>query len=790
MRLIDFSAQKIAPEDIKAAGYDGVVAYVSGSRPGANFGAKPITREYADALRAEGLHIVSNFQYGKPGGTAPSDFTRGFDGGMADARTALRLHEAAGGPDAAPIIFSIDDDIDLDTWNSVGVDWFRGINSTLGVERTGIYGHSRVCSWAIQDGVIGQSTSPGRRWAWQTKAWSHGQREPSAVLFQNVIDTASNPGPLVGGTRVDVNEVLTRDFGQWDLDRSPRLRLAPPFFDESTEIRSPYRGSRRGTDVLWFVLHTEDGNSPSARHLAQYLSNNDRQVSYHYTVDNDGHVYNIVDTKFYANSVLQPGNSKSINLAFAGSWASWSRQTWFERMQHGIDVAAYIAVRDARRYGLQTRVISPEEARNGITGITDHNGVRIATGVGTHTDVGAGFDWEYFRQKVSEYAALAPAESAPRSETPYPGLPIAQGATGRHVAMIQERLNTVADAGLLVDGECAPFTSRAIAAFQRSHGLIADGEVGSHTWAELFADPGPIPHAMDGQTTSAATDSADRYPAFAGSCSGQQDGPAELAESRSVPMATTLPVTGDPVWLEDVLRPALGNRLRTLPGWKDSGVGGTMGRIWGIIWHHTGNARETAQSIRNGRPDLQGPLAQLHIGPDGIVTIVAVGPCNHAGRGSWAGIGTDNANAVTIGVECAWPFDTSITENTQTRERWPDAQIISMRDVGAAITKHLGVGVDHNISHEEWAKFGPAGSRQDKWDPGNIDMNWFRGEIAKDMRGEFDLKPPIPPQTPDYVKAIWDQLCIEWPQLGGQTLVNAVAEIRDKVFGTNDSDKR
>ena len=85
-------------------------------------------------------------------------------------------------------------------------------------------------------------------------------------------------------------------------------------------------------------------------------------------------------------------------------------------MRHGIDVAAYIAVRDARRYGLQTRVISPEEARRGETGITDHNGVRIATGVGTHTDVGAGFDWDYFRQKVNEFAALAPP--GPQSDIP------------------------------------------------------------------------------------------------------------------------------------------------------------------------------------------------------------------------------------------------------------------------------------------------------------------------------------------------------------------------------------
>jgi hypothetical protein len=207
-------------------------------------------------------------------------------------------------------------------------------------------------------------------------------------------------------------------------------------------------------------------------------------------------------------------------------------------------------------------------------------------------------------------------------------------------------------------------------------------------------------------------------------------------------------VSGDPIWLEDILRPALGDRLKTLPGWQDSGVGGTMGQIWGMVWHHTGNAAATAQSIRDGRPDLAGPLAQLHIAQDGSVTIVAVGPCNHAGKGSWAGLPTDAANSLTIGIECAWPRDTSITEATQTRERWPDAQIISMRDTAAALTQHLGVDVSHNISHSEWARFGPAGWRQGKWDPGNIDMNWFRGEIAKDIAGAFDPKPDVPSTPP------------------------------------------
>ena len=96
-QLIDFAMRQIPAEHIRAAGYSGVINYVSLSRPGSSFGAKPITRSYAESLTAAGLAIVSNYQYGKPGGTAPSDFTRGFAGGVSDARTGWQLHTAAGG---------------------------------------------------------------------------------------------------------------------------------------------------------------------------------------------------------------------------------------------------------------------------------------------------------------------------------------------------------------------------------------------------------------------------------------------------------------------------------------------------------------------------------------------------------------------------------------------------------------------------------------------------------------------------------------------------------------------
>ncbi|HEX4557656.1 MAG TPA: DUF1906 domain-containing protein [Mycobacterium sp.] len=219
LSLIDFTERLVAPDLIKSAGYAGALVYVSELRPGADFDFKPVTREYADALRAADLHIVSCYQYGKPGWPTPSDFTRGYDGGVADAQTGLRLHGAAGGPDSAPIFFSVDEDIDLDGWKNVAVQWFRGINSVLGVRRTGIYGHSQACAWAIGDGVVGRSTTAGHSWVWQTKAWSRGAREPAAVLYQSVVVTPSDPGVVLGGIHVDVDEVLATDFGQWDFDR-------------------------------------------------------------------------------------------------------------------------------------------------------------------------------------------------------------------------------------------------------------------------------------------------------------------------------------------------------------------------------------------------------------------------------------------------------------------------------------------------------------------------------------------------------------------------------------------
>jgi hypothetical protein len=63
-------------------------------------------------------------------------------------------------------------------------------------------------------------------------------------------------------------------------------------------------------------------------------------------------------------------------------------------------------------------------------------------------------------------------------------LPVQFGERGKAVAAVQQRLaaNRVC---LAVDGDFGPLTRRAVRAFQRAHGLAADGVVGPLTWGAL-----------------------------------------------------------------------------------------------------------------------------------------------------------------------------------------------------------------------------------------------------------------------------------------------------------------
>ncbi|MEW2478741.1 N-acetylmuramoyl-L-alanine amidase [Mycobacterium sp. NPDC049093] len=187
-------------------------------------------------------------------------------------------------------------------------------------------------------------------------------------------------------------------------------------------IQTKNSSDRGGTAVDAFFIHTQEGGggNSAAEDLANYCRSTEgtaNPVSYHYYISqaSDGGVTVVdgVDTDRYSYSVLS-ANRRSINLCFAGSRASWTRDQWLKQ-GNAIDVAAYLAVQDAKKYGFDPKVIAPPYTGR-IPGISDHRYVTQVLKDGTHTDVGDQFPWDVFADAVAKYAGEKP--STPTTPTP------------------------------------------------------------------------------------------------------------------------------------------------------------------------------------------------------------------------------------------------------------------------------------------------------------------------------------------------------------------------------------
>lgn len=233
---------------------------------------------------------------------------------------------------------------------------------------------------------------------------------------------------------------------------------------------------------------------------------------------------------------------------------------------------------------------------------------------------------------------------------------------------------------------------------------------------------------------------------------GSQIDPQPWLAGALDPAGGTMPGwTGDPTWLLDALTADKAINVRALDGWKGRGHG-DFKDIRGVMFHHTGGPA-TAESIRDGRPDLNGPLSQLHISREGVVTVICAGVAWHAGTGSLPWVPANMGNWHLIGVECEWPYRGSGVTGPGNAHLcpWDSRQIIAMRNVAAALCRRLGFGADRITTHKEY-----AGRSQGKWDPGHLDPAWFRAEVVKDLSGfvfpgEGDstyTPPPVPAPTP------------------------------------------
>lgn len=185
----------------------------------------------------------------------------------------------------------------------------------------------------------------------------------------------------------------------------------------------------------------------------------------------------------------------------------------------------------------------------------------------------------------------------------------------------------------------------------------------------------------------------------------------------------TLPLA----WLGDVLREA-GLTVVETSGWQErSADSGELPQPVGVLEHHTAawsseeDPAPSEQLCIEGRSDLDGPLCHGLIGFDGTVHLIAAGRANHAGQAKMSGPNpAGDGNVLYVGFE--WDY--------QGVDQAPsDEQYSAAVRATEAVLNHMDRPADAARGHLETTV-------TDKTDPGHVDLNRFRADIAKIVTDE------------------------------------------------------
>ncbi|MGA8330458.1 MAG: glycoside hydrolase domain-containing protein [Mycobacterium sp.] len=193
---IDYAWTHPDPAVIKAAGYKGVIRYLSHDP------SKNLTTTERDGLHGEGLWILLVWE------DSAAAALGGANAGNAHGIEAAKQAAALGYPTSVPLFHAVDFDAQPSQMRAVlaygdafATHW-----------QTGPYGGKNVIDGATA------------KWRWQASAWSRGILSPSASLFQRLRPTLTLPGSF------DENVVLAADLPVWQ----------PPGTLQGDEMASPY----------------------------------------------------------------------------------------------------------------------------------------------------------------------------------------------------------------------------------------------------------------------------------------------------------------------------------------------------------------------------------------------------------------------------------------------------------------------------------------------------------------------------------------------------------------------
>ena len=199
MLLIDSAWQHEDPRATVAAGYGGVLRYLSRD-PSKNLGGVDLagtvhTSEVAD-LRGAGLDIGLVFEAGDVG------MRGGRAQGQSDGTLAALQATALGYPAGCAIYAACDFDAQPGDYPTL-VAYLDGFGSALGHHAVGIYGGLAVVDTMLAGGHA--------VYGWQTVAWSGGRVSDHAHLYQRIATTTS----LQGSYDEDVTLRPGGDIGAW-----------------------------------------------------------------------------------------------------------------------------------------------------------------------------------------------------------------------------------------------------------------------------------------------------------------------------------------------------------------------------------------------------------------------------------------------------------------------------------------------------------------------------------------------------------------------------------------------
>lgn len=174
---------------------------------------------------------------------------------------------------------------------------------------------------------------------------------------------------------------------------------------------------------------------------------------------------------------------------------------------------------------------------------------------------------------------------------------------------------------------------------------------------------------------------------------------------------------GTPVlWLADACRQA-GCSVTETPGWQTRGRDSEWHgeNLKGVVLHHTAGTSVAGDIAWVTSGGAYAPWAQIVIGPDGMVYIIAAGRASHAGVGGpWRSVPKDQANAWMIGIE--------VSNAGLPSTPWPAAQQEAAVKATRGILARMGLDSTNVIGHKEW-------SPTRKVDPLQ-DMMAFRAQVA------------------------------------------------------------